>query len=144
MARIVNVHHVDKGAFIKGNVEVDLEEIAMVFENIPTYAEVVERCKEELKWTHRNYVVELEGRHNVGFGLHLRWKIMRVNSKLCWSAYKEVAAESQDKALELFATRKVALDLNHSSPVRSEPHVASSPVRSETHVGSSPVRSESR
>ena len=70
---------------------------------------------------------ELLGRHNVGFGLHIRWKIMRVNSELCWSAYKEVVAESQDKSLELFATRKVALDLNHSSPVRSEPHVASSP-----------------
>ena len=92
MARIVNVHHVDKGAFIKGNVEVDVEEVVMVFERSPTYAEVVERCKEELKWSHHNDVVESEGRHNVGFGLHLRWKIMRVNSELCWSAYKEVVA----------------------------------------------------
>ena len=57
MARIVNVHHVDKGAFIKGNVEVDVEEVVMVFERSPTYAEVVERCKEELKWTNPNDVV---------------------------------------------------------------------------------------
>ena len=134
MARIVNVHHVDKEAFIKGNSEFDLEEVEIVFEHSPTYAELVERCKEELKWTHQNDVVELLGRHNVGFGLHIRWKIMRVNSELCWSAYKEVVAESQDKSLELFATSKVALDLNHSSPVQSEPHVASSPVRSEPHV----------
>ena len=111
------MHHVDKEAFIKGNSEFDLEEVEMVFEHSPTYVELVERCKEEFKWTHQNDVVELLGRHNVGFGLHIRWKIMRVNSELCWSAYKEVVAESQDKSLELFATRKVALDLNHSSPV---------------------------
>ena len=73
--------------------EVDLEEVVMVFEHSPTYAEVVERCKEG-KWTHRNDVVELGGRHNVGFGLHLRWKIMCVKSELCWSAYKEVVTES--------------------------------------------------
>ena len=36
MARIVNVHHVDKGAFIKGNVKVDVEEVVMVFERSPT------------------------------------------------------------------------------------------------------------
>ena len=120
------MHRVDKGTFIKGNVEVDLEEVVMVFEHSPTYAEVVKRCKEELKWTHRNDVVKLEGMHNVGFGLHLRWKIMNVDSELCWSAYKEVVAKSQDKAIELFATRKVALDLNHSIPIRSERHVASS------------------
>ena len=30
MARIVNVHHVDMGAFIKSNVEIDLEEVVMV------------------------------------------------------------------------------------------------------------------
>src|SRR3954465_3227890 len=77
MARIINVHHVDKEAFIKGNGEFDKEEVVVVFEHSPTYAELVERCKEELKWTHQNDVVELKGRHNVGFGHHVRWKIMR-------------------------------------------------------------------
>ena len=53
--------------------------------------------------------VELEGRHNVGFGMHIRWKIMRVNSEQRWVAYKETVAESLDKALELFASKKVSL-----------------------------------
>ena len=50
-----------------------------------------------------------------------------------WQAYKETVAESQDKALELFATKKVVanleLDLNrHPLPVlpRSTP-----PIRQE-------------
>jgi len=47
MARIVNVHHVDKEAFIKGNSEFYLEEVEIVFEHSPTYAELVERCKED-------------------------------------------------------------------------------------------------
>ncbi|KAK1610806.1 hypothetical protein QYE76_034479 [Lolium multiflorum] len=48
---------------------------------------------------------------------------MRINSEQRWSIYKETVAESQDKALELFATKTVEacieLDLNRpSSPVR--------------------------
>jgi hypothetical protein len=52
---------------------------------------------------------------------------MNLNSDERWSTYKEVLAESQDKALELFSIKKVSsrthLDLNRSaSPVhgRSE------------------------
>ena len=75
----------DKEAFLKGNVEANLEEVLMVFARSPKYAEVVKRCKEELKWTDPNDEVELEGRHNVGFGMHLRWKTMRLSSELCWS-----------------------------------------------------------
>jgi hypothetical protein len=64
-------------------------------------------------------VVELEGRHNAGFGIHFRWKIMRINSEQRWGAYKEVVAESLDKALELFATKKIGgtlhVDLNRSA-----------------------------
>jgi hypothetical protein len=64
-------------------------------------------------------VVELEGRHNAGFGMHFRWNIMRINSEQRWGAYTEVVAESLDKALELFATKKVDgtlhLDLNRSA-----------------------------
>jgi hypothetical protein len=64
-------------------------------------------------------VVELEGRHNAGFGMHFHWKIMCINSEQRWGAYKEVVAKSLDKALELFAIKKVDgtlhLDLNWSA-----------------------------
>jgi hypothetical protein len=44
---------------------------------------------------------------------------MHINSEQRWGAYKEVVAESLDKALELFATKKVDgtfhLDLNRSA-----------------------------
>ncbi|KAK1632655.1 hypothetical protein QYE76_006970 [Lolium multiflorum] len=48
---------------------------------------------------------------------------MRINSEQRWSIYKETVAGSQDKALELFATKtvdaRIELDLNRpSSPVR--------------------------
>ena len=47
MARIVNVHHVDKEAFFSNNEEeiVDNGEKVMVFANSPTYAEVVARVR---------------------------------------------------------------------------------------------------
>ena len=65
-------------------------------------------------------VVEFEGRHNVGLGMHIRWKTMRVNSEQRWVAYKETVAESLDKVLELFASKKVEstlnLDLNRTPP----------------------------
>jgi hypothetical protein len=64
-------------------------------------------------------VVELEGKHNARFGMHFYWKIMHINSEQCWDAYKEVVAESLDKALELFATKKIGdtlhVDLNRSA-----------------------------
>jgi hypothetical protein len=44
---------------------------------------------------------------------------MRINSEQRWGAYNEVVAESLDKSLELFATKKVDgtlhLDLNRSA-----------------------------
>jgi hypothetical protein len=53
---------------------------------------------------------------NVSFGMHNHWKTMKLNSEKKWSTYKEAVAESQEKALELFATKKVSsrphLDLN--------------------------------
>src|SRR4051812_35848498 len=124
MARIVHVHHVDKDAFLKGNIEPDPDELDIVFERSPTYAEVLEKVRIELKWMDPCDVVELEGRHNVGFGMHIRWKTMRIFSEARWLAYKEVVAESLDKALELFATKKVdsslPLDLNRrASPLDS-------------------------
>jgi hypothetical protein len=128
MARIVHVHHVDKDAFLKGNIEPDPDELDLVFERSPNYAEVLEQVRIDLNWMDPSDVVELEGRHNVGFGMHSRWKTMRINSEQRWVAYKETVAESQDKALELFATKKLDgslhLDLNRvASPLiaRSPP-----------------------
>jgi hypothetical protein len=60
----------------------------------------------------RSYVVESEGRHNAGFNMHVRWKTMRINSEQSWVAYKEVVADSLDKALELFSTKNVDNTLN--------------------------------
>ncbi|KAK1669244.1 hypothetical protein QYE76_057403 [Lolium multiflorum] len=123
MERIVHVHHVEKDAFLKGNIEPDPEEVDLVFDVSPSFAEVVAQVRVELNWNEPNDGVELEGRHNVGFGMHTRWKIMRINSEQRWSIYKETVAGSQDKALELFATKtveaRIELDLNRpSSPVR--------------------------
>uniref|UniRef100_A0ACD5ZSE8 Uncharacterized protein n=1 Tax=Avena sativa TaxID=4498 RepID=A0ACD5ZSE8_AVESA len=124
MARIIHVYHVDKDAFLRGNIEPDPDEPDLVFERTPTYVEVLEQLRIELKWMDTNDVVELEGRHSVGLGMHVRWKTMRIYSESRWVAYKEVVAESLDKALEIFATKKVVtslhLDLNRmTSPLDS-------------------------
>src|SRR3954465_14198776 len=84
MARIVHVHHVDKDAFLRGNIEPDLDELDLVFERTPTYDEVLEQLRIELKWMDPNDFVELEGRHNVGFGMHVHSKTMRIFSKARW------------------------------------------------------------
>ncbi|KAK1650572.1 hypothetical protein QYE76_068377 [Lolium multiflorum] len=127
MARIVHVHHVDKDSFLKGNIDPDPDEVDLVFERSPNYAEVLEKVRIDLNWMDPSNVVELEGRHNAGFGMHVRWKTMRINSEQRWVAYKEVVAESLDKALELFATKKVDtalhLDLNRlASPLNGTSH----------------------
>ena len=72
-------------------------------------------------------IVELEGRHNVGFGMHIRWKTMCVNSEQRCVTYKEMVAESLDKALELFATKKVDSSLHLDLNRKPSPLVASSP-----------------
>jgi hypothetical protein len=50
MARIVHVHHVDKEAYLKGNIEPDPDELDLVFERTHTYAEVLEQVRIELNW----------------------------------------------------------------------------------------------
>jgi hypothetical protein len=108
MARIANVHHIDKASYLKGNVDcVDPDEVVMVFATSPTYAEVLERVMMDLKWMEPSDVCELVGRYNVGFGHHNVLKVMHVDSELNWTAYKEIVAASQDKSLELFATKLV-------------------------------------
>ena len=134
MPTIVHVHHVDKEAFLKGNMEPDPDEVALVFEQSPTYAEVLKQVRIDLNLMNQDEFVELEGRHNAGHGVHLRWKFLRITSELHWVAYKETVAESLDKSLELFATVKfdahVNLDFNgHASPFdgKSPPLMNQSP-----------------
>ncbi|KAE8791273.1 hypothetical protein D1007_34267 [Hordeum vulgare] len=114
----VYVHHVDKDAFLKGNIDPDPDELDMVFDLCPSYAELLEQVRKDLNWMDPSDVVEFAGRHNVGFRMHIRWKTMRVNSKQRWLAYKDTVAESLDKALELFAMKTNVpnlLDLNRVS-----------------------------
>jgi hypothetical protein len=125
----VYVHHVDKDAFLKGNIDPDPDELDMVFECSPSYAELLEQVRKDLNWMDPSDVVEFDGRHNVGFGMHIRWKAMRVNSEQRWLAYKETVAESLDKALELFATKKVDANLHLDLNRVASPIVDSSPPR---------------
>ncbi|KAE8802205.1 hypothetical protein D1007_22077 [Hordeum vulgare] len=114
----VYVHHMDKDAFLKGNIDPDPDELDMVFDLCPSYAELLEQVRKDLNWMDPSDVVEFAGRHNVGFGMHIRWKTMRVNSEQRWLAYKDTVAESLDKALELFAMKTNVpnlLDLNRVS-----------------------------
>ncbi|KAK1629933.1 hypothetical protein QYE76_004248 [Lolium multiflorum] len=126
--------------YADGNIEPDPEEVDLVFDLSPSFAEVVAQVRVELNWNEPNDGVELEGRHNVGFGMHTRWKTMRINSEQRWSVYKETVAGSQDKALELFATKtvdaRIELDLNRpSSPVRER----SPPPMSQEEATQSPI-----
>ncbi|KAE8801717.1 hypothetical protein D1007_22756 [Hordeum vulgare] len=111
----VYVHHVDKDAFLKCNIDPDPDELDMVFDLCPSYGELLEQVRKDLNWMDPSDVVEFDGRHNVGFGMHIRWKTMHVNSEQRWLAYKDTVAESLDKALELFAIKTNVpnlLDLN--------------------------------
>ncbi|KAE8775276.1 hypothetical protein D1007_52216 [Hordeum vulgare] len=117
----VYVHHMDKDAFLKGNIDPDPDELDMVFDLCPSYGELLEQVRKDLNWMDPSDVVEFDGRHNVGFGMHICWKTMRVNSEQRWLAYKDTVAESLDKALELFAIKTNVpnlLDLNRvASPI---------------------------
>ena len=44
----VYVNHVDKEAFVKGNVEPDPDELDMVFESSPSYAELLDQVRKDL------------------------------------------------------------------------------------------------
>ena len=123
----VYVHHGDKDAFLKGNIEPDPDELDIVFDSSPSYAELLQQVRKELNWMDLSDIVELEGRHNVGFGMHVCWKTMRVNSEQRWVAYKETVVESLDKALELFATKKVDSSLHLDLNRNPSPLVASTP-----------------
>ncbi|XP_048556496.1 uncharacterized protein LOC125537234 [Triticum urartu] len=44
----VFVHHGDKDAFLKGNIEPDPDELDMVFDSSPSYAELLQQVKVQL------------------------------------------------------------------------------------------------
>jgi hypothetical protein len=72
MARIFDVNHVDKDNFFKGNIDPDLDEVDLVFERSSNYVEVLEQVRIDLNWMDMCCVVELEERHNAGFGINVR------------------------------------------------------------------------
>ncbi|KAE8820621.1 hypothetical protein D1007_01371 [Hordeum vulgare] len=131
----VYVHHVDKDAFLKYNIDPDPDELDMVFDLCPSYGELLEQVPKDLNWMDPSDVVEFDGRHNVGFGMHIRWKTMHVNSEQRWLAYKDTVAESLDKALELFAIKTNVpnlLDLNRvASPIVE---AISAPINEEANI----------
>ena len=120
MGRLVNVHYMDKEAFLSNNA--DTGEEPMVFDTSPSYEEVVAKVRHVLKWMDPNDDVKLIGRYDVGVGAKSRLKSMPVTSDLHWDVYKEKVSQSEDKSLELFATKveppRFTIDLNQhvSSP----------------------------
>ncbi|KAE8810368.1 hypothetical protein D1007_12954 [Hordeum vulgare] len=54
----VYVHHMDKDAFLKGNIDPDPDELDMVFDLCPSYAELLEQVRKDLNWMDPSDVVE--------------------------------------------------------------------------------------
>jgi hypothetical protein len=54
---------------------------------------------------------------------------MPVDSELNWNAYKEIVVTSQDKSLELFATRKVGARMNIDLNRPSSPYVGDEAIK---------------
>ncbi|KAE8806092.1 hypothetical protein D1007_17770 [Hordeum vulgare] len=138
----VYVHHVDNDAFLKGNIDPDPNEFDMVFNFCLNYVELLEQVRNDFNWMDPSDVVEFDGRHNVGFGMHICWKTMRVNSEQCWLAYKDTVAESLDKALELFVIKinvpNLHLDLNRVASLICE----ASPPRINEEANIEPLSSQ--
>lgn len=117
----MNVHYLDKAAFMHGNAGEGEE--AMVFETSPSYDDIVVKVRNVLNWINPSDGVKLVGRYDVGVGVKSRLKSMPITSQLHWDVYKEKVEGSQDKSLELFATKvevpRPLLDLNRnvSSPI---------------------------
>ncbi|KAE8791564.1 hypothetical protein D1007_34022 [Hordeum vulgare] len=121
----VYLHHVDKDAFLKGNIDPDPDKLDMVFECSPSYAELLEQLRKDFNWMDPSDVIECDGRHTVRFGRHIRWK----TCKQRWAVYKEMVSKSLDKAQELFAIKKVDANLHLDLNRVASPIVDSSPPR---------------
>ncbi|KAE8811880.1 hypothetical protein D1007_11092 [Hordeum vulgare] len=111
MGKIVNIHYVDKEAFMNVAI-VDKYEEVLTFLDSPTYEEVVAETRIRLKWVDPSDQVELLGRYDVGSAHKCRMKTMPIKSNLHWVAYKEAVASSIDKSLEVFASKVVNAPLH--------------------------------
>ncbi|KAE8806960.1 hypothetical protein D1007_16826 [Hordeum vulgare] len=149
MGRLVNVHYMDKEAFLTNNACADEE--AIVFDTSPNYDELVAKVRHVLEWMDPNDGVKLIGRNDVGVGAKSRLKSIPITSSLHWDVYKEKVSQSEDKSLELFATKveapRFAIDLNRpvSSPMterRSVPFVENRIVIDASNAYSQPPTSQ--
>ncbi|KAE8804839.1 hypothetical protein D1007_19073 [Hordeum vulgare] len=111
MDKIVNIHYVDKVAFMNVDI-VDKYEEVLTFLDSPTYEEVVAETQIRLKWVDPSDQIELLGRYDVGSAHKCRMKTMPIKSNLHWVAYKEAVASSIDKSLEVFASTMVNAPLH--------------------------------
>ncbi|KAE8788067.1 hypothetical protein D1007_37911 [Hordeum vulgare] len=103
MGRLVNVHYMNKEAFLTNNADGDEE--AIVFDRSPSYDELVAKVRHVLNWMDPDDGVKLIGRYDVGVGVKSRLKSMPITSDLHWDVYKEQVEKSDDKSIELFATK---------------------------------------
>src|SRR3989337_2660353 len=121
MHKLVNVHYLDKTTFMLGND--DEGEEAMVFDTSPSFDDLVVKVRSILHWNDPNAEVKLIGRYDVGLGLKSRLKSLPITSQLHWNVYKDKVDGSQDKSLEIFATKvdppplQIDLNRNASSPI---------------------------
>ncbi|KAE8810536.1 hypothetical protein D1007_12749 [Hordeum vulgare] len=111
MDKIVNIHYVDKEAFMNVDI-VDKYEEVLTFLDSPTYEDVVAETRIRLKWVDPSDQVELLGRYDVGSAYKCRMKTMPIKSNLHWVEYKEAVASSIDKSLEVFASTVVNAPLH--------------------------------
>ncbi|KAE8782065.1 hypothetical protein D1007_44581 [Hordeum vulgare] len=112
MDKIVNIHYVDKEAFMNIDI-VDSYEEELIFLESPTSEEVVEETRIRLKWVDPSDQVELLRRYDVGTAHKCRMKTMCIKSNLHWVTYKEVVASSVVKSFEVFASKVVRAPLFH-------------------------------
>ena len=128
MHKLVNVYYLDKSTFMLGND--DEGEEAMVFDTSPSFDDLVVQVRSVLHWNDPNAEVKLIGRYDVGLGVKSRLKSMPITSQLHWNVYKDKVDASQDKSLEIFATKvdppSLQIDLNRN--VFSPIHDASAEV----------------
>ena len=78
---------------------------AMVFDTGTSFDGLVVKVRSVLYWNDPNAEVKLIRRHDVGLGVKSRLKTMPITSQLHWNVYKDKVDASQDKSLEIFATK---------------------------------------
>ncbi|KAF6997137.1 hypothetical protein CFC21_013393 [Triticum aestivum] len=153
MHKLVNVHYLEKLTFMLGND--DEGEEAMVFDTSPSFDDLVVKVRSVLHWNDPNAEVKLIGRYDVGLGVKSRLKSMPITSQLHCNVYKEKVDATQDKSLEIFATKvdpppplQIDLNRNASSPIHDDcaevyvPNCSSQPPSSqpnEDHINASAI-----